>query len=258
MTLEEDLINEIKEIVNTKTKNRNKILSLVIRDDETKSILKLYAARKTPAQIAHELSIDSMRVEERMHFIDSISRIIDSQISSITIKKYKDKQSEKMARGEEISTTKRKNSTRREFLDKYKRLYREGKIDSAKFEKDIPTLKELINQLNNRPRDIMFMVEVLVSLNKLQDAEDALNTCLEQKNISEADRLVLQANRNYLLKQRSKKMITDLFEKGMTGDEIANYIENNWGREYIRILDRNFIYKTITDYYGSQKDEKNK
>lgn len=258
MTLEEDLIKEIKEIVNTKTKNRNKVLSLVIRDEETRAILKLYAAHKTPKQISQELSIDPIHVEERMLFIDSVSRIIDSQVNSITLTRFKDKQNEKKARGEEVSTTQRKNSTRREFLEKYKKLYRDGKVDSARLEKDIPALLELINQLNNRPRDIMFMVEALISINKLQEAENTLNICLEQKNISEADRLVLQANRNSILKQRSKKMIADLFDKGMTGDEIANYIEDNWGREYVRVLDRNFIYNTITEYYGSKKDEKNK
>lgn len=258
MTIEEDLIDEIREIINTKTKNRKQILFLIIRDDETRPILKRYVEQKTPKQIAEELSMDQVRVEERMKYIDSMSRVIDSEISYITRKRFHDKQDGKIPRGGEVTTKRRKDSTRREFIEKYKRQYRSGKINSKQLEKDLPALKKLVDELNNIPRDSMFLAEVLVSLNKLEEAEGALNICLLHKNISASDRVVIEANRNNILKQRSKKMITDLFDQGLTGAEIANYIEEHWGKEYVRIIDRTFIYDTITKYYGSKKDEKNK
>lgn len=238
MELTEFKIGEIERLVQKGETSRKKILYSIIDDYDQLRVLALYIKRKDEIDIYKETNISLEKIREIIEYIDVANRIIDSKKHIKAIAKSKKNKEKKQ----------NQNSCLRVQLERYKYYFETRRISKEKLEKDYPKIKKAVDKLNNIPSDIVFLSEVLMYLNRFDEAELNINEKLLE-DLSESNRTYLENNKKIIIQSKNAKHIKQLCAQKKKTPEIIKIIENKLTGEERKIIDLPFVQKVVNEYY---------
>lgn len=264
-----EICEKVKQYVKNGVRNRNKILSSLLSEDENvMKVLELYRKRKSENDIMVELKMPIEDVRENMAIIDNVSKMIDSTTAWLTSKKYfidrilengmpcdNDEELRKsIAKARNETTYKRKNA--RNFLNKYFYKYqldtKNGLVDKNQILKDLPELVKNVKLLECKVSDVLYLVSMYDDIGEYKRAENILGV-YDPKNMEEIDR------RNYyILNDRTKKLrnrefVDNLCEKGYSYEQIYQFCEKEISEYRAPYLDLKFVSNIISEYKRREK-----
>lgn len=268
-----EICEKVKQYVKNGVRNRNKILSSLLSEDENvMKVLELYRKRKSENDIMVELKMPIEDVRENMAIIDNVSKMIDSTTAWLTSKKYfidrilengmpcdNDEELRKsIAKARNETTYKRKNA--RNFLNKYFYKYqldtKNGLVDKNQILKDLPELVKNVKLLECKVSDVLYLVSMYDDIGEYKRAENILGV-YDPKNMEEIDR------RNYyILNDRTKKLrnrefVDNLCEKGYSYEQIYQFCEKEISEYRAPYLDLKFVSNIISEYKRREKSSIN-
>lgn len=268
-----EICEKVKQYVKNGVRNRNKILSSLLSEDENvMKVLELYRKRKSENDIMVELKMPIEDVRENMAIIDNVSKMIDSTTAWLTSKKYfidrilengmpcdNDEELRKsIAKARNETTYKRKNA--RNFLNKYFYKYqldtKNGLVDKNQILKDLPELVKNVKLLECKVSDVLYLVSMYDDIGEYKRAENILGV-YDPKNMEEVDR------RNYyILNDRTKKLrnrefVDNLCEKGYSYEQIYQFCEKEISEYRAPYLDLKFVSNIISEYKRREKSSIN-
>ncbi len=268
-----EICEKVKQYVKNGVRNRNKILSSLLSEDENvMKVLELYRKRKSENDIMVELKMPIEDVRENMAIIDNVSKMIDSTTAWLTSKKYfidrilengmpcdNDEELRKsIAKARNETTYKRKNA--RNFLNKYFYKYqldtKNGLVDKNQILKDLPELVKNVKLLECKVSDVLYLVSMYDDIGEYKRAEKILGV-YDPKNMEEIDR------RNYyILNDRTKKLrnrefVDNLCEKGYSYEQIYQFCEKEISEYRAPYLDLKFVSNIISEYKRREKSSIN-
>ena len=268
LEITDELIQKIDKILAKGERNRNKILGVLIGDDDSfKKILELYKSKKNEYDILEETRLPIELIRNTIKNIDELNRLIDQKVKNITIKKFYEKKAEKEnidkhltledkikeSRKREINQKKNAEKNLSAFFNNYLKAKHENKLNTENLRKNLDNVKLLIDLLGNKPSHMLFLASIYNDLGDYKKSSKILHL-IKDENFTQIEKRNFNIIKDEIKVLRNKKFITMLFDEGLSFEQIAKECEKQVG-EFRVFIDRNFIKQTL-DEYKRQKDKK--